>query len=108
MSYNTLDNRTHQKERLRRRKALMRSMGQGSIAILPSAKPATRSRDTEYAFRQDSDFYYLCGFEEPESLLVLVPGREAGETIIFCRERDREKETWHGRRLGVELSLIHI
>lgn len=80
----------------------MRSMGQGSIAILPSAKPATRSRDTEYAFRQDSDFYYLCGFEEPESLLVLVPGREAGETIIFCRERDREKETWHGRRLGVE------
>ncbi len=80
----------------------MRSMGQGSIAILPSAKPATRSRDTEYAFRQDSDFYYLSGFEEPESLLVLVPGREAGETIIFCRERDREKETWHGRRLGVE------
>lgn len=80
----------------------MRFMGPGSIAIVPSAKPAIRNRDAEYAFRQDSDFYYLTGFEEPESLLVLVPGRETGEYIIFCRERDREKETWHGRRLGVE------
>ena len=98
----TLQNPTHQKERARRRRQLMKVMGEGSIAILQAAPEQTRSRDTEYRYRQDSDFYYLSGFEEPESLIVLIPGRAAGEYIVFCRERDALKETWHGRRLGVE------
>lgn len=98
----TLQNPTHNKERARRRRQLMKIMGEGSIAILHSAPEQTRSRDTEYRYRQDSDFYYLSGFEEPEALIVLIPGRKAGEYIVFCRERDALKETWHGRRVGVE------
>jgi Xaa-Pro aminopeptidase len=84
----------------RRRKRLMQMMGAGSIAILPSAPVRMRNRDVEYPYRQDSDFYYLSGFAEPESVVALVPGREHGEYILFCRERDPEMETWHGRRAG--------
>ncbi|MBX2885204.1 MAG: Xaa-Pro aminopeptidase [Granulosicoccus sp.] len=94
--------KTHNKERLRRRKNLMRIMGDNAIAILPAAPSRTRSRDTEYRYRQDSDFQYLSGFDEPESIIVLLPGRKAGEYIVFCRESDPQQETWHGRRLGVE------
>ncbi len=84
----------------RRRKRLMTMMGLDSIAILPSAKEVMRSRDTNYNFRQDSDFHYLCGFNEPESVLVLIPGRKHGDYLLFNRERDMTKETWHGRRAG--------
>lgn len=86
----------------RRRRSLMRTMGDNAIAIIPASREAIRSRDTEYAYRQDSNFYYLSGFKEPEALMVLIPGRKAGQFIMFCRERDPLKETWHGRRLGVE------
>lgn len=86
----------------RRRRSLMRIMGDNAIAIIPAAHEAIRSRDTEYPYRQDSNFYYLSGFKEPEALMVLIPGRKAGQFIMFCRERDPLKETWHGRRLGVE------
>ena len=86
----------------RRRKALMAAMEPNSIAIVPSAKEKVRSRDTLYPFRQDSDFLYLSGFEEPESVLVFIPGREHGEFVIFCRERDREREIWDGYRAGQE------
>ncbi|VAW85339.1 Xaa-Pro aminopeptidase [hydrothermal vent metagenome] len=86
----------------KRRKELMRMMGRETIAILPTAKEKVRNRDAEYPFRADSDFYYLTGFPEPEALMVLLPGREKGEFILFCRERDAEKETWHGRRAGIE------
>ncbi len=84
----------------RRRRALMDLMGNNSIAILPSADECVRSRDTHFAFRQDSDFYYLTGFLEPDAVLVLLPGREHGEYVIFCREKDPKMETWHGRREG--------
>ncbi len=80
----------------------MRAMGDNSIALIPAANEVVRSRDTEYPYRQDSNFSYLCGFNEPESLMVLVPGRKAGQFLMFCRDRDPQKETWHGRRLGVE------
>ncbi len=86
----------------RRRKQLMRMMGKGGIAILPAAPVRKRNRDSEYAYRQDSDFLYLTGFEEPESVAVLIPGREHGEYILFCRERDAVRETWDGRRAGTE------
>jgi Xaa-Pro aminopeptidase len=86
----------------RRRKHLMEMMGEKSVAILPAAPVRMRNRDVEYDYRQDSDFYYLSGFPEPESLLVLVPGRAHGEYILFCRENDMEMETWNGPRAGQE------
>lgn len=86
----------------RRRKALMGMMEPNSIAILPAAQEKPRSRDTEFLFRQDSDFYYLTGFDEPNAVLVLIPGRDHGECVLFCRERDREKEIWDGYRAGPE------
>ena len=89
-----------QKEFARRRKRLMSLMGENSIAIIPSAREVVRSRDTHYLFRQDSDFWYLTGYNEPDSVLVLLPGREHGEVVLFNRERDPVQETWHGRRSG--------
>jgi Xaa-Pro aminopeptidase len=88
------------KEFARRRRQLMRMVGHGGIAILPSAPVRMRSRDVEYRFRQDSDFYYLTGFAEPDAVAVLAPGRDNGEFLLFCRERDPEKELWDGRRAG--------
>jgi len=92
----------NKKEFARRRRELMRMMGKGGIAILPAAPSKIRNRDVEYAYRQDSDFYYLTGFPEPEAVAVLIPGRPHGEYILFCRDRDPERETWDGRRAGPE------
>ena len=85
----------------RRRRDIMALMGDG-VAVMPTAPVSRRNNDVDYPFRPDSDFQYLSGFPEPESVLVLVPGRTQGEYILFCRERDAEKETWHGRRAGLE------
>ena len=90
------------KEFAERRTQLMEMMEPNSIAIVPAAPMRTRSRDTEYPYRQDSDFFYLTGFGEPEAVLVLVPGREHGEFVMFCRERDRDMEIWNGYRAGPE------
>ena len=78
----------------------MRMIGEDGIAILPSAPVRMRSRDVQYRFRQDSDFYYLTGFAEPDAVAIFVPGRDNGEYILFCRERDRQKEQWDGSRAG--------
>lgn len=86
----------------RRRKQLMRMAGDDAILILPSAPERVRSRDTHYPYRQDSDLLYLAGFPEPEAVLVLVPGREHGEHLLFCRERDPDREGWDGPRVGPE------
>ncbi len=90
------------KEFARRRKHLMQMMGEGAIAILPTALEHVRNRDVDYPYRPDSDFYYLTGFAEPDAVAVLVPGRPHGEYILFCRERDPLMETWHGHRAGLE------
>ncbi|HVL00491.1 MAG TPA: Xaa-Pro aminopeptidase [Dongiaceae bacterium] len=90
------------KEFAERRRELMALMEPNSIAIVPAAPARTRSRDTEYPYRQDSDFYYLSGFPEPEAVLVLIPGRAHGEYVLFCRERDRAMEIWNGFRAGPE------
>jgi Xaa-Pro aminopeptidase len=90
----------NQNEFKRRRRQLMRMMGAGSIAILPTAPQAVRNRDVHHPFRPDSDFYYLTGFPEPEAVAVLIPGRPQGEFILFCRERDPKKEQWDGARAG--------
>lgn len=85
----------------RRRRRLMERLGTGSIALIPAAFETPRNRDVQYPFRQDSDFYYLTGFPEPEAVAVLAPGHEQ-EFSLFCRERDPEMEIWHGRRVGQE------
>ena len=89
-------------EYARRRQALMALMEPGSIAILPAAPVHIRNRDVEHDYRQDSDFQYLSGFPEPEAVMALIPGREHGEFVLFCRERNPERELWDGLRAGQE------
>lgn len=79
----------------------MGRMDQKSVAIIPGAREVTRSNDTHYRFRQDSDFYYLTAFEEPEAIAVITPSREQKYTL-FLRPRDPEREIWDGRRAGIE------
>jgi Xaa-Pro aminopeptidase len=88
------------REYSRRRRHLMDLMGVGGIAVLPAAPERVRSRDTLYGYRPDSDFYYLTGFEEPDAVAALIPGRPQGEFILFCRERDAHREAWDGARAG--------
>ena len=90
----------NKKEFSRRRQQLMERMGPNSIAILPNASVAIRNRDVHYPYRSDSHFFYLSGFDEPESVIVLIPGRAHGEYLLFCRERNPEREMWDGRRSG--------
>ena len=90
------------KEFAKRRKKLMDIMGPNSIAILPNAEISPRNRDVDFPFRSDSNFHYLSGFDEPESVIVIVPGRTHGEYLLFCRERNLEKEIWDGYRAGQE------
>ncbi len=83
----------------------MALMEPNSIAILPSALLLTRNGDVEYRFRQDSDFHYLTGFDEHDSVVLLIPGRKHGEAILFCRERDEDLERWHGKVTGPERAM---
>ncbi|TNF37572.1 MAG: Xaa-Pro aminopeptidase [Gammaproteobacteria bacterium] len=98
----------NQKVHAKHRKQLMRMIGDGGIAILPAAPVHIRNRDVEHPYRQDSDFFYLSGFPEPEAVIVLVPGRKQGEYILFCRDKDLEQEIWHGRRYGPEGAMEHF
>ncbi len=92
----------HRREFTKRRQRLMDMMGEGSIAIVPTSPVRPRNRDVEFPFRPDSNFYYLTGFGEPEAVAALAPGREQGEFVMFCRERDPAAEQWHGARIGLE------
>jgi len=89
-------------EYARRRRALMRMMGEDAIAIVPAAPHAIRNRDVEYPYRQDADLRYLTGFPEPDAIAAICPGRDQGEFVLFCRERDPDREVWHGPRVGLE------
>ncbi|MDR5819193.1 aminopeptidase P N-terminal domain-containing protein [Caballeronia sp. LZ043] len=86
--------------------AALRAQG-GGVAILPTAPEVMRNRDTDYPFRHDSYFYYLTGFNEPEAVLVLDADAQDGEpaSILFCREKNAERETWEGFRFGPEGAL---
>lgn len=79
----------------------MRRMAPKSVAIIPAAHETTRSNDTHYRFRQDSDFFYLTGFEEPDAVAIIRPAADKKYTL-FVRPRDPEREIWDGRRAGVE------
>lgn len=75
---------------------------EGAAALVPTGAVRIRSHDSEYRFRPHSDFYYLTGFREPDAVLLLLPRCEGARSVLFLNERDREAETWTGRRLGVE------
>lgn len=89
-------------EYAQRRKRLMAQLDDNAIVVLPGATEQPRNNDVDYPFRQHSDFLYLTGFNEPDALAVLIPGREDGPYLLFCRPRDRDMEIWNGYRLGPE------
>lgn len=93
---------SHQDAFAQRRRAFMERIGPGAAAVIPSAPVALRSYDVEYPYWQDSDFLYLTGFPEPEAVCLLLPGHPQSEYVLFVRPRDPERETWTGRRVGVE------
>ncbi len=84
-----------------RRKKLVDQLGRG-VLIVRSNPEQTRSNDTEFPFRQDSDFHYLTGFDEPNAVCVITGAHAEHRFVLFVRPRDPEKETWNGRRAGVE------
>lgn len=96
-----------QNEFKKRRSTLMKQIGNGNIAIIASAGQQTRNRDVHYPFRQDSDFFYLTGFNEADALAVFIPGREQGEYLLFCREYDQKKALWEGAHAGLEGATKH-
>ena len=85
----------------KRRKIFMERMA-GGVAIFPSALQAMRTHSTEYRYRQDANFYYLTGFEEPEAVCVIAPDHPEHQYILFVRPRAPEQEVWTGKRAGVE------
>lgn len=91
----------------RRREALLSALGP-AVVVAAAAPTAIRNQTTEHAYRQDSDFYYLSGLDEPESVLVLTNCHPEHRYVIFVRPRDKEKETWEGRRVGVEGAVSQL
>lgn len=87
-----------------RRTRILAAMGEGSVALFLGARPATRSADTHYPFRQDSDFHYVTGFDHPGAAAVLrkLPGDDQPQYTLFVEPRDPAMETWTGYRPGVE------
>ena len=83
-------------------------MGDAAVAVIPSARHATRNADTEYEFRQNSDFFYLTGLKEPDSVLILAPHREKERVVMFLRPRDRTAEIWNGKRVGIEGAVADL
>ena len=98
----------NQLEYQRRREQLMAIIGPQSVAVVFGADEVLRNADTHFPFRQNSDFFYLTGFTEPNAILVLTPGREQGEVILFLNPRDPAIEQWVGRRLGPEQACEHL
>ena len=92
----------------RRRRHLLAALGETGVALLATAPERVRNGHTHYPYRQSSDFSYLTGFPEPEALLVLVPGRQEGGVVFFCRPRDPERERWEGHRAGVEGVVVFV
>lgn len=84
-----------------RRQQLLSTLGKGTLAILPSARSHIRNQDAEYPFRQNSDFYYYTGLNEPDCVAVFKAGSSDGEFILFLRDNDAKLEQWTGPRVGV-------
>ncbi len=86
----------------RRRQRLLAAIGKESVVLVAAAPPKLRTAGVHYPYRQDSDFLYLTGFQEPEALLVLAPGKKEGAFILFCRPRSEARARWEGPRAGLE------
>jgi Xaa-Pro aminopeptidase len=84
-----------------RRRRFAEAIGD-AVAVIPAAREAARNADTSHEFRQDSDFYFLTGFDEPDAVAVINPAHAKERFVLFVRPRDREMEIWNGRRAGVE------
>ncbi|WP_324996928.1 aminopeptidase P N-terminal domain-containing protein [Salinisphaera sp.] len=95
-------------EHAARRAALAREIGEAGIAVVAATPERNRNNDVDYPYRPNSDFRYLTGFPEPSAIAVLAPGRERGEYVLFCRERDPAAETWTGYRAGTEGAMTHF
>ncbi|RUL74445.1 aminopeptidase P N-terminal domain-containing protein [Dyella choica] len=89
----------------RRRRQLMKMAGEDAVVLVATAPERMRNADAAWPYRQDSDFHYLSGFPEPDAVLALLPGRQHGEVVLFCRERDGERERWHGSFVGTERAV---
>jgi Xaa-Pro aminopeptidase len=89
----------------RRRRQLMKMAGPDAVVLIATAPERMRNADAAWPYRQDSDFHYLSGFPEPDAVLALLPGRQHGEVVLFCRERDPEHERWHGESIGTERAV---
>nr|BAL53166.1 X-Pro aminopeptidase [uncultured Gammaproteobacteria bacterium] len=86
----------------RRRADFLTRLGEEAAAILAAAPPRLRNRDVEFPYRQDSDFYYLTGFPEPNAVAVFLPGRKRGQYVLFCQEYDAQKAIWEGDHAGLK------
>ena len=92
----------HPAEFAQRRQRLAQLMGPG-VAVIPTAPERMRNRDSDYLYRFDSYFWYLTGFAEPQAVLVLIVAEDgSNRCILFCRERNAERELWDGYRCGPE------
>ena len=89
----------------RRRRQLMKMAGDDAVVLIAAAPERMRNADAAWPYRQDSDFHYLAGFPEPDAVLALLPGRQHGEAVLFCRERDLARERWHGESIGTERAV---
>ncbi len=91
-----------------RRRQLMQMAGDDAVMLVAAAPERMRNADAAWPYRQDSDFHYLAGFPEPEAVLALLPGRQHGEAVLFCRERDAVHERWHGESIGTDRAVAEF
>ena len=91
----------HQMFQEHRARFLARLERENAAAIVPTGRLKIRNHDSEYRFRPRSDFWWLTGFAEPDAVLVLVPHHAEARSVLFVNDRDKDAETWTGRRLGV-------
>ena len=97
-----LRHQDRQTDHAARRRRLAQVVGENGVALIAATPERNRNNDVDYPYRPNSDFRYLTGFTEPEAIAVIAPGFEAGDYLLFCRERDVEQEIWVGRRAGPE------
>ncbi len=90
----------------RRRRQLMQMAGEDAVLLIAAAPERMRNADAAWPYRQDSDFHYLAGFPESDAVLAVLPGRQHGEAVLFCRERNADRERWHGRIIGTEHAVV--
>jgi Xaa-Pro aminopeptidase len=83
----------------------MKMAGEDAVLLIAAAPERIRNADAAWPYRQDSDLHYLSGFPEADTVLALLPGRRHGEVVLFCRERDDERERWHGESIGTERAV---